>query len=150
MLWKHLGRARSSLRFAARLFHPRAELGELLWQVAQLERRPEEEVAADLLAFALLQRQEAEADLERWRALSEREQEVAALACAGLTNAEIADRLIISLETVKSHMHHILGKFNLRRKDELRYALWGWDFSAYAGLLPEAGRPEEDAEDEPD
>lgn len=145
MLWKHLSRARSSLRFAGRLFDPRADLGRMLWEVAQLEGRPEEEVAADLLAFALHQRQAAEEDLARWLALSPREQEVAALLCAGLTNAEIAGQLIISSETVKSHVHHVLEKFNLRRRSELRHALWGWDFSDFAVDLPPAA-----PEDEPD
>jgi DNA-binding CsgD family transcriptional regulator len=150
MLWKHLSRARSSLRFASRLFHPHGELGQLLWEVAQIEGRPEEEVAADLLAFALIQRQAAEEDLASWRGLSPREQEVAALICAGLTNAEIADRLIISAETVKSHVHNILDKFNLRRRSDLRHELWGWDFSEYASLLPLRGELEEASDEEPD
>jgi DNA-binding CsgD family transcriptional regulator len=152
MLWKHLSRARSSLRFARRLFHPGGELGRLLWEVAQLEGRPEEEVAADLLVFALIQRQAAEGDLARWRALSPREQEVAGLVCAGLTNAEIAEQLIISAETVKSHVHNVLEKFNLRRRSDLRHELWGWDFSTFAlGLpLPGAGELQDGTQDEAD
>jgi DNA-binding NarL/FixJ family response regulator len=46
--------------------------------------------------------------------LSERETEVFALVGAGLTNAEIAEHLFISIATVKSHVRHILAKLDLR------------------------------------
>jgi DNA-binding NarL/FixJ family response regulator len=46
--------------------------------------------------------------------LSERETEVFALVGAGLTNQEIAERLFISVATVKSHVRHILAKLDLR------------------------------------
>lgn len=42
--------------------------------------------------------------------LSERELEVLALVVEGLTNQEIAGRLIVSADTVKSHMRHIMEK----------------------------------------
>jgi ATP/maltotriose-dependent transcriptional regulator MalT len=43
-------------------------------------------------------------------ALSERELEVLRLVAAGLPNQQIADRLIVSVGTVKSHLHNIIGK----------------------------------------
>jgi LuxR family maltose regulon positive regulatory protein len=46
--------------------------------------------------------------------LSERELEVLQLIAAGLSNHEIADRLIIGVGTVKSHVHSILGKLDAR------------------------------------
>ena len=46
--------------------------------------------------------------------LSERELEVLRLIAAGLSNHEIADKLIIGVGTVKSHVHSILGKLNAR------------------------------------
>ena len=46
--------------------------------------------------------------------LSERETEVFALVGVGLTNQEIAERLFISVATVKSHVRHILAKLDLR------------------------------------
>lgn len=46
--------------------------------------------------------------------LSEREREVLALVGAGRSNTEIADALVISVATVKSHVRHILGKLELR------------------------------------
>jgi LuxR family maltose regulon positive regulatory protein len=42
--------------------------------------------------------------------LSERELEVLRLMAEGLTNEQIARRLIIALGTVKAHIHHIAGK----------------------------------------
>jgi DNA-binding NarL/FixJ family response regulator len=42
--------------------------------------------------------------------LSERELEILSLVVDGLTNCEIAQRLVLSAETVKTHMRHILEK----------------------------------------
>lgn len=42
------------------------------------------------------------------------------LCCAqGLSNAEIGERLLISEQTVKSHLRQIFGKFGVRRRTEL-------------------------------
>ena len=46
--------------------------------------------------------------------LTPREAEVLALIAAGLTNAEIADRLVVSAATVKSHVNHIFAKAGVR------------------------------------
>jgi DNA-binding NarL/FixJ family response regulator len=50
----------------------------------------------------------------RLEPLSEREVEVLWLIGAGRSNPEIAERLFISLATVKSHVRHILAKLDLR------------------------------------
>jgi LuxR family maltose regulon positive regulatory protein len=50
--------------------------------------------------------------------LSERELEVLRLAAEGLSNQEIADRLVISVGTVKTHVHNILGKLEVRRRTQ--------------------------------
>lgn len=102
-----------------------------LQNLAEQEKRPKEVVAADLLAFALVQRGAAETKLRRWQELSPREREVTALMCLNYTNRQIATRLSIALPTVKTHVRNILRKFSLSRRSDLRLALAEWDFSAW-------------------
>ena len=102
-----------------------------LQNLAEQENRPKEVVAADLLAFALVQRGAAEAKLRQWQELSPREREVTALVCLSYTNREIATRLSLSLSTVKTHVRNVLRKFGLSRRSDLRLVLAEWDFSAW-------------------
>ncbi len=48
--------------------------------------------------------------------LSERELEILRLVAAGLSNREIAGQLVISLGTVKTHIHNIYGKLEVRNR----------------------------------
>jgi DNA-binding NarL/FixJ family response regulator len=50
--------------------------------------------------------------------LSKREMEVLMLIEAGLTNRQIAQRIIVETGTVKRHVHNILGKLNARNRVE--------------------------------
>ncbi len=50
--------------------------------------------------------------------LSKRELEVLSLIEAGLTNRQIAQRIIVETGTVKRHVHNILGKLNARNRTE--------------------------------
>jgi DNA-binding NarL/FixJ family response regulator len=50
--------------------------------------------------------------------LSRREIEVLRLIQAGLTNREIAQRIVVEPGTVKRHVHNILGKLNARNRTE--------------------------------
>ncbi len=50
--------------------------------------------------------------------LTSREMETLNFIAAGLTNAEIAQRLHVSLGTVKGYTHHIFGKLAVRNRTE--------------------------------
>ncbi len=50
--------------------------------------------------------------------LSEREIEVLQLIAEGLTNSEIADRLYLSLNTVKVHTRNIYGKLGVNNRTQ--------------------------------
>jgi NarL family two-component system response regulator LiaR len=56
--------------------------------------------------------------------LSEREREVLRLIAEGFTNAQIAERLVISERTVKSHVNNILSK--LQVADRTQAAIFAW------------------------
>jgi NarL family two-component system response regulator LiaR len=56
--------------------------------------------------------------------LSEREREVLRLIADGLSNALIAERLVITERTVKSHVNNILGKLHVA--DRTQAAIYAW------------------------
>jgi DNA-binding NarL/FixJ family response regulator len=66
--------------------------------------------------------------------LTPREAEVLGLIAAGLTNAEIAGRLVVSAATVKSHVNHIFAKAGVR--DRAQAVVY-----AYEHGLAESGGP---------
>ena len=48
--------------------------------------------------------------------LTGREREVLALVAGGLTGSEIADCLVLSPETIKSHVHNAMAKLSARTR----------------------------------
>lgn len=56
--------------------------------------------------------------------LSEREQEVLRLIAEGLSNAQIAEKLVLSEKTVKGHVSNILSKLHL--SDRTQAAVFAW------------------------
>jgi len=70
-------------------------------------------------------------NVQKWEDLSDRQKQVAAMACLGYTNAEIAEKLNVSLTTVKAHIRETLRKFEVRGRFQLRYVLRRWDFSSF-------------------
>src|SRR5579883_1558065 len=56
--------------------------------------------------------------------LSDRELEVLRLIADGLSNAEIAEKLVISEKTVKGHVSNILGKLHMM--DRTQAAVYAW------------------------
>ena len=57
--------------------------------------------------------------LENGQRLSLREQEVLDLLSRGMRAQEIADKIFVSLATVKSHIHHIYEKLHVQNRVEL-------------------------------
>lgn len=58
-----------------------------------------------------------------WASLTPAEYEVAALVQEGLTNREIAQRLLLSAETVKSHVSAVFSKLGISSREELARAV---------------------------
>ena len=129
-LWSRLA-SRLGIADTRRTYALDAELHRSLSDLAAQQQRPPAELAAELIADGLHHWYSRDELWGCWEALSGRERDVAALACLGYTNRQIAARLSISAETVKTHLHNALAKFGLHSRGELHHALQDWDFSAW-------------------
>jgi DNA-binding CsgD family transcriptional regulator/GAF domain-containing protein len=69
--------------------------------------------------------------------LTDREGDVLRLLAVGATNAQIADQLVVSESTVKSHVRHILRKLGAVNRAQA--------ISRYLGVAPLEGRPASDS-----
>lgn len=100
-----------------------------LKDISEREQRSAEDIAADMLEEGLLRWR---GDVyEIWNQLSRREKEVTALTCLDYTNSQIAARLGLSRETIRSHLTHIRRKFDVSSKAELKSLLSHWDFAEW-------------------
>ena len=73
----------------------------------------------ELFAISLVDDFERRAAMQSPSALlSEREMDVLRLLSAGLSNQEIAERLVVALSTVKSHVKSILMKLEVKNRTE--------------------------------
>ena len=80
-------------------------------------------IYADVLGVDALRATNRGDGPEPLEVLSEREQEVLQLVTRGYTNKEMAQALIVSAETIKTHVTNILGK--LQAKDRTHAAVIG-------------------------
>ena len=95
------------------------------------EGRPEDELIPDILVAGLTQYEAKERLWNIWETLSAREKDVAAFACLGYTNRQIAARLNISPHTVKDRLSSVFRKFDVHKRGELRLLLSIWSFSEW-------------------
>ena len=119
-MWFLRRRSRSNGRL---VFEVDAELSTQLRQAARASERTPEALAAELLEHGLekeAQRVQVQAILET---LTPREQEVTWLTARGYTNRQIAEVLVLSPETVKTHVRHVLEKLGIGSKADLRLLL---------------------------
>lgn len=99
------------------------ELSARLRQAAAQRGRHPQALARDLLTDGLeqaMRRRQAQAVLDQ---LTPRQQQVANLTTRGYTNHQIAQALVVSPETVKTHIRHVLEKFDVASKADLRVLL---------------------------
>ena len=89
-----------------------------------------EELGVEILSEAVLQIEQQQ-NLEKWETLTQREQEVAALACLNLSYQEIAQRLHIETGTVHTHLKSVYSKMEVTGKQHLAALLREWDFGGY-------------------
>lgn len=60
---------------------------------------------------------------KRVAVLTHRRRQVAKLACRGFSNREIAEKLGVTVGTVKTHLHAIYEKLDVHSRDELSAAV---------------------------
>ena len=95
--------------------------------VEALRRAAQKEVTLHpLVAARVLQniRSESGEDQPLFTELTERELEVLRLIANGMTNSQIAEKLVISENTVKGHVSNILSKLHLA--DRTQVAVYAW------------------------
>lgn len=124
----------SNLPWVKRAFPLDDQFFEAVQKLSKQDGRSPEELAADLVATTLAQRQQSSLALERWQTLTPREQQIAAMVCLNYTNLQVASRLQITSNTVRSHIRNLLSKFQVQNRSGLRILLsgsTGWDFAAW-------------------
>jgi DNA-binding NarL/FixJ family response regulator len=109
------------------------EFREVVHLVARGEARVAPQIASRLFSrLATLATARRASERARSVKLTPRELEILRLVAEGLTNKEIAARLHVEQQTIKNHMHNILERLSLRRRQQaVQYA---WE----AGMLYKA------------
>jgi DNA-binding NarL/FixJ family response regulator len=97
------------------------ELAEAIRSASRGEAAVHPKVASRMMAEL---RGDQDQSINSYNALTEREQEVLRCIADGMSNAQIAEALVISEKTVKSHVSNILNKLHL--SDRTQAAVFAW------------------------
>ena len=130
-LWQQLQNTLERTTIGSLAFPAGDDLLRSVETLSANEGCPLDEMILILLEQAVNDRRRMDRAHRSWDALSTRERQVAALVCEGLTGRQVAVRLVLSPETIKTHMRHILRKFNISSRRELRRLLADWDLSPW-------------------
>lgn len=101
-------------------------------QLALTEGVGVDEMTLEILQAGVAKRQAYHQALRMWHTLTPREKDVSALICMGCSNDEIAGQMHIARGTVRTHIRHILKKFRVENRLQVRDKLWWWDFETWA------------------
>ena len=134
-IWEHFLDFLRGRRQPRRSFRLDEGIARSIYDLALREKQPPDGIAQHLLSQAVQEHRAADCCLESWRGLTPREQQVVALICLNYSTSQIAVRLIISPETVKSHVHNAMFKFNVHSRKDLRLLLSNWDFTSWDEVL---------------
>jgi len=107
----------------------RAALGD-----AEYERLYERGVAlgpAEIVPYALGEKSRRERATDTGPALTARERQIAVLVAGGLSNRQIASKLVISQRTAETHIEHVLRKLNFTSRAQI---------AAWAATAPDGQR----------
>ena len=116
-------RARLDLAHAWAAERPELALGEARLALAALERLGATRDAREAASLVRRLGGGPSPGPRRDALLSQREQQVAELLGAGLSNREIADRLFLSVKTVEHHVSSVLAKLGLRSRAQVAAVL---------------------------
>jgi DNA-binding CsgD family transcriptional regulator len=103
----------------------------LIESIADREGLSVTDTVNQLLSLAVGEQHIIDENLNLWETLTDREKETAAFTCLGYTNHEIAQKMVISPNTVKTHLRNVLQKFAVNSKAELQVLLASWDFRGW-------------------
>jgi len=102
-----------------------------LIDAAAQEKRKQKKQASDSPALSLPDTLQTDPLYSMWIMLSPREQHVTGLTCLKYTNPQIAARLGLSIDTVRTYLENVLNKLGLQSKADLRVLFAPWDFSEW-------------------
>ena len=99
--------------------------------LAEQEGKKEDEMVMELLQSGLERKHATNLSARLLSELTNREVEVAALICCGLSASEIASRLYITPSTARTHISRVLVKLRVKHPAQVRELLSWWDFSEW-------------------